>query len=53
MSGKRNLQKKNNSVKLLIMEKEFYLDDEYRGTLEEFHRACLDKKTADGTGIYL
>jgi transposase len=29
------------------MEREFYLDDKDRITLEEFHRACLDKKTAD------
>ncbi|MDR0656520.1 MAG: IS630 family transposase [Treponema sp.] len=29
------------------MEKEFYLNDEDRIILEEFHRACLDKKTAD------
>ncbi|MHB9294167.1 hypothetical protein Holit_03294 [Hollandina sp. SP2] len=26
---------------------ELYLDDEDRGTREEFHRAYLDKKTAD------
>jgi hypothetical protein len=29
------------------MEVEFYLCDKERGTLEEFHRACVDKKTAD------
>jgi transposase len=29
------------------MERDFYLNDEDRAVLEEFHRACLDKKTAD------
>jgi len=29
------------------MEGEFYLDGESRTVLEEFHRACVDKKTAD------
>ena len=29
------------------MEGEFYLDTKSRTVLEEFHRACLDKKTAD------
>jgi transposase len=29
------------------MDQEFSLDDESRIILEEFHRACLDKKTAD------
>ena len=29
------------------MEGEFYLDTKSRMVLEEFHRACLDKKTAD------
>jgi transposase len=29
------------------MEGEFYLSNKERGTLEEFHRACVDKKTAD------
>jgi len=29
------------------MEGEFYLPSESRTVLEEFHRACLDKKTAD------
>jgi transposase len=34
------------------MEGKFYLGDEDRGTLEEFHRACLDKKTADKIKVY-
>jgi hypothetical protein len=29
------------------MEGEFYVTDKDRIILEEFHRACLDKKTAD------
>ena len=29
------------------MEGEFYLDKKSRSILEEYHRACLDKKTAD------
>jgi transposase len=29
------------------MERDFFIDTESRMVLEEFHRACLDKKTAD------
>jgi transposase len=32
---------------MMSMEGDFYLNDKDRVILEEFHRACLDKKTAD------
>jgi transposase len=46
MSGK-GFTKEKRYYKIMNMEGDFYLNDKDRLILEEFHRACLDKKTAD------